>query len=197
MNEMVVTSREEANACCDAAFEAVRERYAQTIDELADSGVEVTWKLLFYRNAKFFQKPGKRSSVRLCVCLYPKGLSRGQAKEQAVCQEFYSIVGKYEEKDGTFRLRFQEKPDRAMGRFLQTYLCRLKTLDAEMALRERISDVFRSLFYINRYGSDYKKKYKNVRVDWILAGILIISLAALLVLRMYIPTGYHPSIRGN
>ena len=188
MKKIKFESKEDLNQFCRNKCLDVRILYKEYIDCIESNGASIKIKYEFYSKDKHDKK---QSSLIICVSVYPKRFSEDSAKRAYAYQSYYSKIGIVKKFDSSaYQLSINEREDRGLAMFFKRYVKRLVKEPAEIALRQRLSDVVINAISIKRIGSSFNKTGFSIYPV-----LIIILLILLFVLRVLIPTGYHPSLK--
>ena len=187
-----VYTKNEIMSCCENKLSEIKDFYSEYIDKIEQNHGKAVLTLFFYGNGKFYKNPrSKKGIIKLCVMIFPENYSVNTATENALCQKFYSNIGKYQRNDEEgYYLQLNKREDLSMTAFIKSKALRLQRYEAETALKERFSDLLRAVIHFGRYGSDFKRTYRKFNLAWVLIVIIIV----IFILRIITPR-YHPSLK--
>ncbi len=193
MREFIIVTKEELTDLINSKILEYNNIYSEEINTIRTNGATVKLSVLFCNKGEHFKSPIKPCGmIKICVSIFPSPYTEKQSMALFLHQKFYSIIGKYTIINQHYYVNWRNPVDIIFHKFVLRYAKKIQKSGAEKALRQKICNVFRSWFFRRRYGNDYLKKYRNVNIISIVIGIIIFIL---IVLRLLVPRGYHPSLR--
>lgn len=195
MKTITIETREQLYLLCKDICFAQRSFYKDSIDIIEQHGAMLKMTILFYCDGKYLKgpNPNKRSVVIICSSIYPATNSMSQAEREYKCQCYYSKIGVIKKaKDSAYLLCLNNCEDKCMTLFFHKYANRLVQKPADIALKHRLSDVVANVLLPKRQGSSFNKTYRGFPIKGI---IVIVLLVIVILIRLAIPRGYHPSLK--
>lgn len=193
--KIIIETKEQLHLLCKKICFTKHNFYKKNIDLIENRGAIVKLNYSFYHNGKYnkYHNLTKRCALMICVSVYPATISLSHAERMYVCQNYYSKIGTINQIDATtYELNMNEREDKGLTLFFKKYEKRLVKKTVEEALQHRVADVITNLIFPKRIGSSFNKTYRGLPIKSI---IIIVLLTLLILLRIIIPTGYHPSLK--
>jgi len=194
MNNIIFKTKEQLYLLCKDICAVQHDFYKNSCDIIEQRGAAVKIGYLFGYSGKYNKTPNldKTNSLIVCTSIYPASISLFHAENTHVCQCYYSKVGVIKKRDNdTYLLHVNESEDKGMTFFLKRYRSRLSKKNAVAALKHRIADIVTNGLFPKRLGSSFNKTYRGFPIKGF---IVIILLILLFLIRLIIPSGYHPSL---
>ncbi len=193
MEEYIVFNSDELTDLISSIISEYKNIFSEEISSIFANNATIKLSIIFCHNRNHYKSPIKPYGlIKLYVSIFPVSLTEKQSIAACVHQKFYSIIGKYKKLNKGYQITLYKSPDTVLKNFISKYAKKLSSGCPEDALKQKINDIFRSWIFYRRFGNDYLKKYRNVNVCAIVLGFILIIV---FILRLFVPRGYHPSLR--
>ena len=147
-------------------------------------GIQLKISPCYYYNGKYHSdKRNSGCSLVFRIRLFPNNLTFSQAVEKGIYQEFFSrVVGHIKKTHQNYVITKRRVKDVALERFLKKHLQKAillseKKKSTNLAIKESIGDILRSLVCSARYKHEVKLTIKGISLEYVFLFIAIVLIA--------------------
>ena len=178
---LYVHSYEEVRQLIMSALEVYLPQIENFTESFREHNIQLSVVPCYFYNGKFSTSNRQKGAcVFVRVRLFPVGYSFAQAEKKYFSKKYFSHrIIEFTKTKGGYRVKIYPSKDTALHGFLEKILRRsMKIKTPEIALKENLGDVFRSVIFVDRYRSEVKNSLYGFDLHWIL---LIIALLLIVV----------------
>ena len=179
--DMYLNTYEEVLEQTEKVFNNYLANFSEYFELFEEYGIQLVIKPCYFYNNSFKTNNRKKGSCAFFrVQLFPKRYTFAQAEKNHCYKEMFSHrIIEFNSHKNQYRVKVYSSKDRILKRFLNKYLkkcsiAKKKGVSTLLPLKERLADVFRSIFLMDRYRTRVKLTFYNFDLHWIILIIIII-----------------------